>query len=240
MLGPELTTPRAGAQSCDAVSGPGLDADLQGTQQQAEEALCSLVALLPSCDAAELVAVRGERLRVVGVSGEHARYVGDVRARVIPPQAVLQAFRSPHLHSAGSAPPGWRPYWQAMASDGELRAFRCVTFEAVPPYEVGIVLHSRSRDPLADADPQLRELALAVAGSRLQTLLLSDQVQNLQVSLASSRRIGLALGIIVERLRVTDDVAFDLLKAASQRANVKLRDVAENIVLTGALPEGMG
>lgn len=240
MPGRELTTPRSGAQPRDAVSVPRLDADLRSTQQQAEEALCSLVELLPSCDAAELVAVRGERPRIVGVSGEHARYVGDVRARVVPPQAVLQALCSPQLNSAGSAPPGWQPYWQAMASDGGLRAFRCVTFGAVPPYEVGIVLHSRGRDPFADADPLLRKLALAVAGSRLQTLLLSDQVQNLQVSLASSRRIGLALGIIVERLRVTDDMAFDLLKAASQRANVKLRDVAEHIVLTGALPEGMG
>jgi AmiR/NasT family two-component response regulator len=35
----------------------------------------------------------------------------------------------------------------------------------------------------------------------------------------------------------TEEHAFDLLRTASQRQHHKLRDVAEEVILTGALPE---
>ena len=41
--------------------------------------------------------------------------------------------------------------------------------------------------------------------------------------------IGQAKGILMARSGVSDDQAFDMLKAASQRMNVKLRDIAEGI-----------
>ena len=57
----------------------------------------------------------------------------------------------------------------------------------------------------------------------------------LQRALASSRSIGMAMGILMERHKVTDAQAFDLLREASQRGNVKLRDLAERLVATGSL-----
>ena len=42
--------------------------------------------------------------------------------------------------------------------------------------------------------------------------------------------IGMAKGIIMARQEVSDDEAFDILRRASQRANVKLREVADRIV----------
>jgi transcriptional regulator with GAF, ATPase, and Fis domain len=41
--------------------------------------------------------------------------------------------------------------------------------------------------------------------------------------------IGRAKGILMARSGVTDDEAFEMLKSASQRMNVKLRDIAKNI-----------
>ena len=45
--------------------------------------------------------------------------------------------------------------------------------------------------------------------------------------------IGQAQGILMERERITADQAFDVLRRASQRMNVKLRDVASHLVETG-------
>lgn len=59
---------------------------------------------------------------------------------------------------------------------------------------------------------------------------------HLEVALQSSRRIGAAIGIIMERDRVPEDEAFARLRKASQDTNRKLRDVAEQIVLTGTTP----
>ena len=47
----------------------------------------------------------------------------------------------------------------------------------------------------------------------------------------------MAIGILMERHRVTADDAFALLTAASQRENRKLRVLADRLVLTGSLDD---
>jgi GAF domain-containing protein len=71
-------------------------------------------------------------------------------------------------------------------------------------------------------------LANAVAFNRMQAL-----VGNLTDALSSRDVIGEAKGIIMERQRCTPDAAFDVLRVASQRQNIKLRDLAQQVVDTG-------
>jgi AmiR/NasT family two-component response regulator len=56
----------------------------------------------------------------------------------------------------------------------------------------------------------------------------------LQRGLVSSRQIGMAMGILMERHRLTPEQAFDHLRDLSQRRNVKLRDIAEQLIYTGS------
>jgi hypothetical protein len=63
-----------------------------------------------------------------------------------------------------------------------------------------------------------------------------DQIAHLETALVSARRIGAAIGIIMARCQVTDDHAFALLRTTSQLTHRKVRDIAEDVVLTGALP----
>ncbi len=56
---------------------------------------------------------------------------------------------------------------------------------------------------------------------------------HLEEALKSRDVIGQAKGIIMERERVTADQAFDMLRKVSQARNVKLREVADLVVLTG-------
>ena len=58
-------------------------------------------------------------------------------------------------------------------------------------------------------------------------------VAELQRALATSRQIGMAMGILMERHRLTPEQAFDRLRDLSQRRNVKLRDLADQVVYTG-------
>ena len=51
----------------------------------------------------------------------------------------------------------------------------------------------------------------------------------------SARGIGAAMGILMERNKITDEQAFELLRLASQHTHRKLRDVADELILTGAL-----
>jgi hypothetical protein len=49
--------------------------------------------------------------------------------------------------------------------------------------------------------------------------------------------IGQAIGILIERHKVSPERAFDLLVRASQRSHVKLRDLATYVVETGVDPD---
>lgn len=62
-----------------------------------------------------------------------------------------------------------------------------------------------------------------------------NRAANLQKALASNRVIGTALGILMANERLTADEAFDRLREASQFSNRKLRDLADDVVLTGTL-----
>jgi AmiR/NasT family two-component response regulator len=109
------------------------------------------------------------------------------------------------------------------------------------PSEGGAPAPSRWRDP-AERErlrKQQAELQQSVSAQvdRLQRNL--DHAQRsmgaLQAALESNRRIGIAVGILMTRLRITDDAAFELLRRASNDRNVKLRLVAEEVIYTGEL-----
>ena len=79
--------------------------------------------------------------------------------------------------------------------------------------------------PLTDVTELRRRLAAA-----------QQRVATLQVALASNRRIGMAVGILMVRHRLTEDQAFELLRQYSSRTNVKPAAVADEVVHTGDLP----
>jgi transcriptional regulator with GAF, ATPase, and Fis domain len=59
--------------------------------------------------------------------------------------------------------------------------------------------------------------------------------ENLRIAVASRDAIGQAKGILMERHKITSDQAFQLLVRVSQRTHRKLKDVADEFVVTGAL-----
>ncbi len=60
--------------------------------------------------------------------------------------------------------------------------------------------------------------------------------EHLHAALRTRELIGQAQGILMERERITADQAFDVLRRASQDLNIKLREVAVNLVETGEAP----
>lgn len=70
----------------------------------------------------------------------------------------------------------------------------------------------------------------------LQHAIERKKVENLEVALDSSRLIGMAVGVLMSSRLLTADQAFDELRRASQRTHRKVRDIAEYVTETGALP----
>lgn len=63
-------------------------------------------------------------------------------------------------------------------------------------------------------------------------------VEHLLTALDTNRTIGIAVGVVMVTQRCTATEAFELLKAASQNQNRKLREIAEDINYTGVIPAG--
>jgi GAF domain-containing protein len=80
----------------------------------------------------------------------------------------------------------------------------------------------------------LAGLALSVAHSHEDE---ERRADNLRAALASREIIGEAQGILMERERMTADQAFAVLRRASQHLNIKVREVAQNLVDTGEDPD---
>ncbi|MEX2503770.1 MAG: GAF and ANTAR domain-containing protein, partial [Egicoccus sp.] len=59
----------------------------------------------------------------------------------------------------------------------------------------------------------------------------------LERAIASRDVIGQAKGIVIERLRLSGNEAFGLLGRLSQDRNIAVRDLAEQIVTTGEIPD---
>jgi AmiR/NasT family two-component response regulator len=61
-----------------------------------------------------------------------------------------------------------------------------------------------------------------------------NRATNLERALISNRRIGMAIGVLLTQ-QLTEQQAFEALRQESMHRNVKLRDLAEEVIYTGAL-----
>jgi GAF domain-containing protein len=111
----------------------------------------------------------------------------------------------------------------ADARLGALNLYACY------PLAFGVVDRAR-----ATILASLASLALSAAQSHENE---ERREANLHSALASRETIGEALGILMERERITSDQAFDILRHASHHLNIKLREVAQNLIDTGEDPD---
>jgi GAF domain-containing protein len=132
------------------------------------------------------------------------------------------------------------PRFAPLAAMEGIRSVLCLPL-ASSPQEAALNLYARYPAAFGVIDrakaailASLAGLALAVAHSHEDE---ERRVENLNAALGTRETIGEALGILMERERITADQAFDILRRASQHLNIKLRDVAQNLVETGESPE---
>ena len=63
-----------------------------------------------------------------------------------------------------------------------------------------------------------------------------ERTRHLEHAVQSNRRIGMALGVLMAYGRGTELQAFAAISEASQALNRKVVDLADHVILTGALP----
>lgn len=123
--------------------------------------------------------------------------------------------------------PRWGPLVAQEAGVGSIVSYRLYTTE----HTLGAMnLYSARLDAFDPDDINNGQALAAHVGVALANS------QNAELAISNRTVIGRAEGILMERFSLPPDQAFAVLRRVSQRRNVKLNRVAEELVRTGRTP----
>jgi GAF domain-containing protein len=194
---------------------------------------------IPAVDAASITLIRGEKAITAAFDGQMAMDADEMQyERGYGP--CLEAGLAGQVMAIDdmASEQRWPDYCRAVARYGIGSSL------SMPlPFQTSSIgaLNSYADRPHAfgEEDRVLAEevaawIALAVghADADAQS---SDELSNMKVAMKTRAVIEQAKGILVERFKITEDMAFTVLSRASQNTNVKLYDVASELVMTGVL-----
>jgi GAF domain-containing protein len=180
--------------------------------------------------------LRPKRSTTVAASSPHAEALDEIQYHYGdgPCLTAAREHRLVHVRDTRTDP-RWPAYGQAAAEAGILSALG-VPMELGGEAAAGLDVYADTpnaydraileviRRQVVEASTILR-LAVRLARHR-------DTEADLQAAMASRTTIDLAVGIVMGQNRCTQEKAFEILRAASSHRNIKLRDVAADLVAT--------
>ncbi len=180
------------------------------------------------CEHAGIDIIERRRIRPVVQSSEAATTFGRIQAEV-GEGPCLDAIREREVFVTGRLSEERR--WPALSA----RAHEETGIESVLSFRLfaeeetmgALNLSSTQADAFDEHDIAVGSVFAVHAAVALTT---AREREHLEEAIQTRDLIGRAKGILVTRQPITDDQAFDLLRRASQRLNVKLRDVAGEVI----------
>lgn len=194
---------------------------------------------IPTVDAASITLIRGEKAFTAAYDGQMALDADELQyERGYGP--CVDAGLSGQVMSIDdmTTEQRWPDYCPVVATHGVGSSlsiplpFQTTTIGALNNY-------ARKTEAFGDLDRALADevaswIALAIGRADVAARS-SDELAHLKTAMSSRAVIEQAKGILVERYKITEEMAFTLLSRASQDGNVKLRDIATELVTTGVL-----
>jgi GNAT superfamily N-acetyltransferase len=125
--------------------------------------------------------------------------------------------------------------WPAFARRAwEIGAGSMLSFQLFVEGDTLGALNLYSSKPHA-FDDESEHVGLLFAAHAAIAYSAANEQRHLSVALTTRDLIGQAKGVLIERFKITGDQAFALLVSASKDTNTRLRDVADQLVVTGEL-----
>lgn len=134
----------------------------------------------------------------------------------------------------------WSGYTARVLAETPIRSALCLPLSVGDKDLGAIALFSPEAHFFTDVRSKAAALIADHAAVALVASTSISRVDNLEIALTTNRAIGVAIGVLMARMNVTDAQAFDLLRTTSQHTHVKLREVADYVATTGELPLAKG
>ncbi len=197
------------------------------------------VTTIDGCDLAGVMTRHGGRVVTLGASDELVRRLDrfQVGSDEGPCMDVLAGL--PAEYASDLATDDRWPRFSAQAAHAGVRSLLAL---AVGAHDTPAALNLYARLPHGFAPVDRGQAAIFATHARLalaERQQQSDQAATaaqLRQALAMREVIGQAQGILMERDRISARQAFEVLRRASQHLNIRLRDVAQDLVDTGEDP----
>jgi hypothetical protein len=189
------------------------------------------VALVPGCDEGSISVVLGRsQVTSEAASGDLPRRVDELQERLGQGPCLDAVYEQETVRVSHMALDERWPVFAPLAVAEGAAAMLSFQLYVADDNLGALNLFSRSDGAFDDEAEQVGLLfaahaAVAYAAARKQSAK--------ETQVATRQLIGQAQGILMERYKVTGDKAFRMLILASQKANTKLRAVAEQIVYAG-------
>lgn len=186
------------------------------------------VETLDDCEFAGISLVEGRTFSSPASSNEVPRILDHIQSD-LGEGPCIDAIREHEVFQTGdlAAEDRWRLFSKRANGETGVKSILSIRLFIEHDTMGSLNLYSTHRDAFDDNDVALASVfavhaAVAMAAARRN--------QNLLRMAESRDLIGRAKGILMARQHVSNDQAFDLLRRASQRLNVKLNQIAEQIV----------
>lgn len=130
--------------------------------------------------------------------------------------------------------PRWPSWGRAMVEELGIRSSLSFRLFTRPDRTWGALnVYSTTPGAFTDEDVEQGRTIAAMAAVALARSINDEQLVQ---AIASRTVIGQAVGMLMERYGLDEDRAFDVLRRLSSQQNVKLRDLAAQVVATRELP----
>lgn len=133
--------------------------------------------------------------------------------------------------------PRWPELGRRCAEAVETRSLVAVRMRLSDTARTTLSFYADGVNAFDEADVGVGIVLAPFAAMALQGAVFEREIGDLETALTTSRQIGAAVGILMARERITSEQAFGQLTKVSQNLNRKLRDVAQEVMHTGVLPE---
>lgn len=212
----------------------------QADLRQTTRRIAELVVQLTGCDIAALWSLAAGEHAVLQAATDPA--AAKLLARILrdidegPARTVLLSHEVVLIEDTQQET-RWPRYPAALAGSGlAIRSVLGYPLMVAERQLGALLLYAPKPDYFTDEIIQVGSVLADHAAIALDAATAAERADHLRVALQSNRRIGMAIGILMALHRLDEQQAFDLLRAASQHTHVKLRQIAEDVILTGAVP----
>ena len=187
-----------------------------------------------SCDAATISLVEGRRrIETPAYTDDDARAADVLQSTLGEGPCLDAAWEERVVHSADlAADPRWPAWGTQVAAEHGVRSILCLQLFTHADRLGALNLYARTPGAF---DAEDRDDGLALAAHVAVAIAAARTADQLGRALDSRTLVGQAVGIVMERYGLDPGAAFGVLARVSSEVNVKVRDVAAELVATGNL-----